>query len=342
MIASEARVHDVGEFGLIARLAARLLPSARAAGDVALGIGDDAALWQPSPGMAVVITTDALIELVHFRLDWTDWASLGHKLLAVNVSDIAAMGAQPRVATVVLGLTGNERVGDLESFYDGLGGLAAAHGIVIAGGDVVRAPNDVTLSLTLLGEVAPDQAITRAGAAPGDLVVVSGTLGASAGGLALLETRRDLGATGPLLVAAHLRPNPRVALGRILFDHGVTSAMDLSDGLLGDLPKMLEASQVSARVDVELIPVLPAVRAMFPTEAERLALRGGEDFELLMTVPETSFSALAKAAQAIGATLTPIGEILTMSREPELMLSRHGQSIDGGSGAFDHFGPRYF
>lgn len=338
MVESEARVRDIGEFELIDRLTAKLSLTARASGELGLGIGDDAAVWHPAPGHSIVVTTDALVERVHFRLDWTDWSSLGHKLLAVNISDIAAMGARPRIATIVLGLTGNELVTDIESLYQGLGALAAMHNVVIAGGDVVRVPNDVTLSVTLLGSVRPGQTMTRAGARPGDLIVVSGTLGASAAGMVLLERGMDPGTSGPLLIAAHLRPNPRVALGLLLHNHGATAAMDVSDGLLGDLPKILEASGVSAEIDVDQVPIAPAVRALFPDEFEQFALRGGEDYELLLTVPWDRSNDLNHQAARVGASLTAIGRITTMEAAPGLILLRNGVPVDGPQGAFDHFG----
>jgi len=334
----ESQVRDIGEFDLIHRLTEALPLDARQSDDVELGIGDDAAIWSPASGRSIVITTDALIEGVHFRLDWTDWASLGHKMLAVNLSDVAAMGASPRIATVVLGLTGDELVSDLESLYAGAGSLAAAYGVVIAGGDVVRVPHDITLSVTLLGDVSHGHAMTRAGAQPGDLIVVSGTLGASAAGLALLERGSDPGTTGPLLIGAHLRPNPRIAPGQLLREHGATSAMDLSDGLLGDLPKILRASGVSGEVDVESVPILPAVRALFPGEFEQFALRGGEDYELLLTAPPDRFDTLRQRASEAGATLTVIGRIVAAADEPSLTLLRDSVPVDADPGAFDHFG----
>ncbi|MDQ3655785.1 MAG: thiamine-phosphate kinase [Chloroflexota bacterium] len=337
MVGRESRVRDIGEFALIDRLTTQLPPATRLSAEMRLGIGDDAAIWNPAPGRSIVITTDALVEHMHFRLDWTDWASLGHKMLAVNISDIAAMGARPRIATIVLGLTGDELVSDVESLYVGMGTLAALHAVVIAGGDVVRVPNDVTLSVTLLGDVPPGQAMARAGARPGDLVVVSGTLGAGAAGMALLERGTDPGTTGPLLIAAHLRPNPRVALGLILHEHGVTAAMDLSDGLLGDLPKILDASGTSAEIDIDRIPVLPAVQALFPDEFEQLALRGGEDYELLLTVPPDRFDDLRDEAAEFGATLTSIGRVTATQDEPTLTLLRHGAPVESNPGAFDHF-----
>ncbi len=334
----ESRVRDIGEFDLIRRLTETLPFAVRQSAQVDLGIGDDAAIWSPAPGQSIVISTDALVEGVHFRLDWTDWASLGHKMLAVNLSDIAAMGARPRIATVVLGVTGNELVSDIESLYAGAGALAAAHGVVIAGGDVVRVPHEVTLSVTLLGDVPAGYAMTRAGARPGDLIVVSGTLGASAAGLALLERGADPGVTGPPLIGAHLRPNPRIALGRLLHEHGATAAMDLSDGLLGDLPKILQASGVSAEVDIGSVPILPAIRVHFPDEVERMALRGGEDYEPLLTIPPDLFDELRRRAGEVGATLTAIGRIVAASDEPNLVLLRDGVAVDADEGAFDHFG----
>ncbi|CAN5792654.1 thiamine-phosphate kinase [soil metagenome] len=332
------RVKDIGEFELIDRLTKTLPEAARADPGVAIGIGDDAAVWTPTAGMSIVVTTDALVEDVHFRLAWTDWTILGHKTMAVNLSDIAAMGARPRVATIVLGLTGEELVTDIEALYVGAGRLAAAHGVVIAGGDVVRVPHDLTLGVTVLGEVAPGRVLTRSGAQPGDLIVVSGTLGASAAGMALLKRGSDRSASGSLLAGAHLRPNPRIALGQILFAQSVTATMDLSDGLLGDLPKILEASGVSADLDVSALPILPALRALFPADFELLALRGGEDYELLMTVPVDRFEGLRERASQIAATLTPIGTIAPADGGNRLDLVKDGKPYQSETGAFDHFG----
>ena len=335
---ARVRVSDIGEFDLIDRLTDSLPVAARTSGELGLGIGDDAAIWNPAPGHSVAITTDALVEHVHFRLDWTDWTSLGHKMLAVNMSDIAAMGARPHIATIVLGLTGKELVADIKSLYQGLGSLAAMHNVVIAGGDVVRVPNDVTLSVTLLGGVRPGQAMTRTGARLGDLVVVSGTLGASAAGMALIERRMDPGTSGPLLIAAHLRPNPRIALGLVLHGLGVTAAMDLSDGLMGDLPRILTASGVSAAIELDQVPIAPAVRALFPDEFEQFATRGGEDYELLLTVSRNRFEELRAQAATIGASLTSIGRIVPADPASDLTLLRNGVPVYSHQGAFDHFG----
>jgi thiamine-monophosphate kinase len=307
---------------------------------VRLGIGDDAAVWRPTARRSSVITTDTLVEGVHFRLDWTDWRSLGHKLLAVNLSDIAAMGASPLLATITLALTGDERVSDLEELYIGAATLAEPHGVAIVGGDIVRTPGPIMLSVTAIGEA--DNVLRRRGAQPGDRIIVSGTLGASAAGMRLLESPRlrSRAATAELLVAAHLRPNPRLALGNILLNHGATAAMDLSDGLLGDLPKILVASEVAARVSSSHVPVLPAVRALFPDNWLELALRGGEDYELLATVPPGALDGIERAAAAVGATITDIGEILArQDGEPLLSLVDDNDDVrEIQAGAFDHFG----
>ncbi len=338
------RIRDVGEFALIELLAASLPAEVRAGTDLELGIGDDAAVWQPAPGERVVVTTDSLIEDVHFRRDWTDWESLGHKSLAVNVSDLAAMGAIPRLAVVSLGLDGTERVGDLQAFYRGLGALARRYKMAIAGGDIVRSPRGMVVHVTALGETRGRRVLTRSGANVDDLIGVTGTLGASAAGLRLLgldaaDPRRGA-ATSDQLIGAHLKPEPRVTLGATLLEHGATSAMDLSDGLLGDLPKILAASGVGARVDEAAVPVAAAVRALFPGEWVDMALRGGEDYELLFTAPRHTWDAIEAAARTLGGSVTAIGEIVAGEAGLQAieLVGRDGTPRTVSSGAFDHFG----
>lgn len=339
--AAAPTVRDVGEFGLIERLAASLPPGAAVGAGVELGIGDDAAVWRPAAGERVVVTTDSLVEGVHFRLDWTDWRSLGHKALAVNLSDLAAMGARPRLAVVSLGLRGDERVADLEALYAGLGALAARSGCAIVGGDVVASPTAVTLHVAALGESRSGRVLTRTGAQIGDLVAVSGTLGASAAGLRLLagEAAGRRATTAEGLIAVHLRPEPRLDLGALLLEEGATAAMDLSDGLLGDLPKLLAASGVAAAIEAAAIPVAAAVRALFPADRLALATRGGEDYELLFTAPPEGFTTIRERAMALGATVTAIGEIGPAAADRALLRLRRedGEEEAVAVGAFDHF-----
>jgi thiamine-monophosphate kinase len=337
-------VRDIGEFGLIEALRGVLSPGVVAGPELGVGIGDDAAVWAPTPGESLVITTDSLVEGVHFRLDWTDWRSLGHKSLAVNLSDIAAMGAQPRLAFVSLGLTGDELVEDLEELYRGIDGLAGPHEVMVAGGDIVSSPSGVAIHVTVIGETRGRKSLLRSGAKPGDLICVSGTIGASAAGYQVLregpEGPRANSTSAELLIAAHLRPQPRIALGKLLVESGATSGMDLSDGLFGDLPKMLVMSGVSAVVELAKLPVAPAVRALFPDEWVEMATRGGEDFELLFTLPTDKFEAVHSRAASIDTTITAIGEIVEGSDDSSALsiIDFDGNELPAAPGAFEHFG----
>lgn len=336
-------VAEVGEFGLIAALRAALPEAAAGATFVPIGIGDDCAVWTPTPGASVVVTTDSLVEGIHFRTDWSDPASLGEKTLAVNLSDLASMGAVPRVVVVTLGLRGDESVADLRTFYAAMGALAARTGTVIAGGDIVRSPTALTLHVTALGEAVGGRWLTRSGARAGDVLAVSGTIGASAAGLALLQLGEDdprrRAATADQLIAAQLRPEPRLALGAVLLAQGATAAMDLSDGLLGDLPKLLAASGVSALLEADRLPVAAAVRALFPEQWLALALRGGEDYELLFTAPADAFAAISEEADRFGLPVTAIGEIVAAGAQPEIgLVDLDGAEQPVSAGAFDHFG----
>lgn len=329
------RVRDISEFTLIDRLISALPEGARGV-DLVAGQQDDCAYLKNQPGKSV-FTTDALVEGVHFRLDWTDWRSLGHKMLAVNLSDLASMGCDPTIALVTLALTGDELVSDLEDLYRGAGDLAETYGVAIVGGDIVRTSGPLTMSVTAFGHQPENVPLMiRSAAEPGDLILVSGTLGASAAGLRLLEENCTEPATAALLVGAHLRPSPRVSLGRALTATGVRCCMDLSDGLSGDLPKILAASGVGARIDIDTVPVLPAVRALFSDNWQRLALHGGEDYELLCTVNPHIVDDVIAAASNVGATLSPIGKIISGDR---LEYLQNGEVMPGEQiGSWDHFG----
>ena len=336
-------VADIGEFGLIARLQAALPSTVRASPALRLGLGDDAAIWQPTPSELVVITTDGLSEGVHFRFDWTDWASLGHKALAANLSDLAAMGATPRLVTLTIAPRGTELVTDLEDLYRGLGALAARHGVVVAGGDVVASPTGFALHVTAIGETRGGRALVRSGAKPGDLIAVSGNLGAAAAGLALLADHghpRRAATTADALIAAHLRPEPRIVLGQLLLEHGASAAMDLSDGLFGDLPKLLEASNVAGTLNAEAIPVPAAVRALFPDRWFDLATRGGEDYELIWTADRAAMTDIHASVRQVGTTVSVIGTVREMVPDRPLLglRSPDGQETPVQPGAFDHFG----
>lgn len=280
-------VKEVGEFQLIEKLAAAVAGSGT--DRLKLGIGDDAAVWSPRPGRDLVASTDMLVENVHFRLDWSDWRSLGYKALAANLSDVAAMGAVPRVVLVSLGLRGSERDREIIELYQGMQELAHPCGVSIAGGDI-SSSTALTIAITVIGEGPSGcrTVMTRSAARAGDLLAVTGPIGLAAAGLRVVEQRLNVLDGSPAMREAFMRPTPRIAQGRIMVRAGVRAAMDLSDGLLGDLPKICGMSGVSAVIDLPLLPVPAAVKWAF-TDWTELALRGGEDYELLFACSPVVF-----------------------------------------------------
>lgn len=335
-------VAALGEFGLIALLKRALSEVVDSSVVVDLGIGDDAAMWRPTPATRSLITTDSLLDGVHFRLDWTTWADLGHKALAVNLSDIAAMGGRPRIAVVSLGLTGREPVAGVLDCYRGMGGLAARHGVAVVGGDVVASPDRLGLHVTVVGETWPEmdgRVLSRAGARAGDQIAVGGQLGLAAAGVEALRSGDRNAAAAPWL-AAHARPEPALALGRVLLEAGATAAMDLSDGLYGDITKICASSGVSARVLLDRLPVPQPLRQHFPGTWLDLATRGGEDYCLVFTAPAAGMRAVDARCVAAGIdTPTVIGEILPRREDRQRLFARDKSGADElvEPGAFDHF-----
>lgn len=302
--------------------------------DVPLGIGDDAAVLRPPPGQELVCTTDALVEGTHF-LPGADPRSLGHRALAINLSDCAAMGARPLWATLSLVMPAADDAW-LAGFAAGLGALLRSHEVALVGGNLARGPLSITVQL--LGSVAPGMALRRDAARAGDLLFVTGTLGDAAAGLAVLQGR--LPAAGNELLRQRFEfPEARVALGRAL--PGVASAaMDLSDGLAADLPRLLAASGLACTVDVELLPVSVALRAALGDGAWRRAAVGGEDYELLIAAPAAHRAALQAAADAAGTALTAIGTLLAATAQPHdepLRWRRRHDLIRLPAASFDHF-----
>jgi len=321
---------SLGEFDLIAKYFTRR--SARK--DVLLGVGDDAALLAVPPGRALVAATDTLVEGRHF-LAGTPARSIGHNALAVNLSDLAAMGAEPAWALLSLSLPSPDEHW-LEEFSGGLLALADSYDVALVGGDTVRGPLVVTIEV--LGFVEPERALRRSGARPGDLLYVSGWPGESAAGLEILRRSGRFEESADPLVRRHLYAEPRVALGREL--GGLASAaMDVSDGLLGDLRKLCVASGVGATLELDALPLSAALRARCtPDECEHYVLSGGDDYELLFTVPPGAESRIdtldRKAATAGGPRLTRIGRI-----EPGHVVrcTRGGRAVEVAEAGFDHF-----
>lgn len=338
------RIRDVGEFGLIARLqalvAARRPPPDGEGPRLLLSIGDDCAAWQPTPGAREVITTDALIEDVHFRRSTTSWADLGWKALAVNVSDVAAMGAAPRYALVTLGAPRDTPVADLEALYAGMLDLATEYQLDIIGGDVVAAPV-VVLNLTVVGD-SRGELLRRDAARIGDLLAVSGALGASRGGLELLESGRQPNDQSGPLFEAHRRPRPRVAEAAALVESGVRCAMDLSDGLLGDAAHIGERSGLAAMLERERVPVHPALQAVFGEAALGMALGGGEDYELLCAAPADVLARASAALVRLGTPLSVVGRLVERGPDDPLVrvIDPAGRPIRLDGASWDHFRAR--
>lgn len=325
-------VAALGEFGLIRRLVERLPEGA----GVVLGPGDDAALVEVAGGTRLLATADLLVEGVHFDLAFSRPEDVGFKALTVNVSDVAAMGGTPRFALVSLGAGPAEPVERLEALYDGLAEAARAHGVAVVGGDTVRSER-LVVSVAVLGEPPPRGPVTRAGARPGDVLCVTGTLGAAAAGLALLRAgedprARDLAERWPGLLEAHRRARARVAEGRAAAEAGARAMIDVSDGLLGDAGHLCEASGVGVVLDPASIPRAPGVDevvAWLGGAPLGLPSGGGDDYELLIAVPPDRVEELARASAPT--PLTQIGrftEELGLRAEDGTPLEPHG---------WDHF-----
>ena len=316
----------MGEFDLIDRYFKR--PVTRNT----LGIGDDCALLAPAPGMQLAVSSDMLVEGRHF-LSTVDPFKLGHKALAVNLSDLAACGARPLAFTLALSMQLAEESW-LEPFSRGLLALADAHGCELVGGDTTRGP--LNICITVFGEVPPGQALLRSGAKAGDDIYASGTLGDAR--LALEAFRGALSLPAEVFEAARVRmeqPTPRVALGQAL--RGIASAaIDVSDGLLGDLGHVLRRSAVGARIDTSVAIGLMAARGVLDEERQlEYVLAGGDDYELVFTAPSSQREAVAAAARASGTPVTRIGVI---EAETGLRLvDGAGGRIERRYASFDHF-----
>lgn len=316
------KVREVGEFGLIERLKPFQGRGLKA------GIGEDAAVI-PWGQRDLMLTADAMVEGVHFRREWCPPEALGHKILAVNLSDLAACGAVPLAFVVTLVVRPDEEVSYVEALYRGMAALGSRFGAALAGGDISRG-EALSLSLCLLGFAEKDRWVGRSGARPGDGVYISGRVGESALGLRMLE----MGVADGPFPRRHLYPEPRVALGRELARRGIARAMiDVSDGLLQDLGHILRSSGVGAEVDLD---ALPLGEGYFEACAElgldpwELALTGGEDYELLFTAPEGREEDVLRVGREVGVEVTRIGRIkeggleLRLKGEPYPLPERLG------------------
>ena len=309
---------------------------------VLLGIGDDAALTAPGRGEGV-LTTDVLVEGVHFERDRISARDLGAKAITVNVSDVAAMAGSPRYALVGLALGPDVDHTWVIELYGGMREACDRYAVALVGGDMNRAP-ETFLAVTVIGEVAPGRAVTRAGARVGDRIVVTGALGAAGGGFALSRAPRAVlaqavsGGWGRPLLDAFQRPIARVGEAAVLAAAGATAMMDISDGVAKDLPRMCRRSGVGAEVDLAAVPIAPALRdgaAALGLDALATALGGGEDYELLATLPADAVGeAATRLAETFDLPLTEIGRIVEGSG---VVGVRDGDAAPLPATGWDHF-----
>jgi thiamine-monophosphate kinase len=328
------KLERLGEFGLIERLR-RKLPAGRG---VRIGIGDDAAWLENSSGSSLV-TADMLIEGVHFNLEWTSFYDLGIKSLAVNLSDIAAMGGTPAYAIVSLGIPTRLDSSDIESFYGGLNAVAKENRVSVVGGDMSIAESFI-VSVCVIGH-PPPRPVRRDGASIGDDIYVTGTLGDSALGLALLRRRRSgfVSKAAASLLARHRRPTPRLAAGALLAAQELATAMiDVSDGLLQDLGHICQASGTGAVIYKDRVPRSDAFRSAAERDKTRLAMTGGEDYELLFCSRPCNRAAIAKLSKRAGVSITHIGVCVPGRRVK--VLDSSGKQVSIGDGGHDHFKKR--
>jgi thiamine-monophosphate kinase len=330
------RIAEIGEFGLISKIAAlidaegdRQSPARR---DLLLGIGDDAAAWK-SPCGIELITTDILVEGVHFDFAYTGWKDLGWKSMAINISDINSMGGRPRYALISLALPGRREAEDVLDLYRGILEISNAYGVAVAGGNI-SASNKVVINIALTG-IAEGNMLTRASAQPGDQVAVFGLPGLSAAGLKAFSQFINLDADAQQLFKnAHLRPAPDFNNGPLLAGLGVRTAIDISDGLAADLTHICMASGVGATLHIEKLPVHPLLAKYFGRDSLKMSLAGGEDYLLLFTATS---DIMKKVTEAFDPIPVIIGEITAGKPYAVSLLGEGGKPVHIDFSGWDHY-----
>jgi thiamine-monophosphate kinase len=328
---SNRTVADLGERALIERITARLaLPPW-----VVVGPGDDAAVIEPERGALDVLTTDAQVEGIHFDRRFVPADAIGHRALAVNLSDLAAMGALPRAALLSLALADSMEAASIDEMVDGLLALAALHRVALVGGNVTRSPGPIVVDVTAIGSVRPRRSITRSGARPGDEMYVTGTIGDAAVGLRALQAEQP---APHRCCVRYLRPDPRVRVGLLLGRNRAASAcVDLSDGLADGLRQLAEASGTGILLEADTLPIADDVRRWHldrGTDPVIAAVAGGDDYELLFTVRPAHRGRLRAVQRYVGdLSITKIGTV-TSDRRVLMRTTRGEQELPRG---FEHF-----
>jgi thiamine-monophosphate kinase len=329
------KVSELGEFGLIDLLAKKIAESPHMQPPpegMIIGIGDDTAAWRSSDSVQLA-TVDTMVQDVHFSLETASWREIGWKSLAINLSDIAAMGGVARYALVAMALPEDTDIEDVSALYEGMIELAGKSQVAIAGGNISRSPM-VSVTITVIGGSDTD-VLRRSTASIGDAIAVTGYTGSAAAGLAMLQNKLDFSpeVTG-YLRDAFLRPVPRLIEGQALLKHGIKTAIDTSDGLISDLHHICEASNVGARLNIDRLPIHDAVKNNFKDEALELALSGGEDYELLFT---GSTKALKELKAEIDCPVTLIGEITAGESGKIDLMDAAGKRINISKTGWTHF-----
>jgi thiamine-monophosphate kinase len=332
-------VADLGERALLARVLSRL-PRSNAA--VIVGPGDDAAVLALGRNERLVVTTDAVVEGVHFLRAFSSPADIGHKALAVNLSDLAAMGATPRWALLSLVLPGAMAVNDVEELVDGLATLAGRHAVSVVGGNITRTEGALVVDVTAGGEVAARRWLLRSGAKAGHEIYVSGSIGGAVAGLEILKAGSGIWDQGSGCIARHRRPEPRVRLGIAMSRaRAATAAMDLSDGLADALEQVASASGVGVKIDAGSLPIDSCAREWWDArgiDPVIAALSGGDDYELLFAVAPRSGGALRSVSHHVAdPPLTKIGVFTKDPRQRVIVRGNQEEAIPKG---FDNFSPK--
>ncbi|MBT3351347.1 MAG: thiamine-phosphate kinase [Nitrospinaceae bacterium] len=331
-----------GEFALIERLRSKLTKSLEGP-NVIVGIGDDAAVLDAGDGKCWVVSCDAQVQGTHFPKTGASGFSVGHKGLAVNISDVASMGARPLYALISLGVTDDTSLEFLDEVYEGINAKAEQWGLAVVGGNVTRTEGPFFIDVFITGEVARENLLLRSGARPGDLILVTGNLGDAAAGFYILNhPELKIGyESRTMLTFAHQRPQPRVREAQAISALcKATAMMDISDALAGDVEHICKASEVGAVIWEHELPISTAaldLASIVQVDPKEWALYGGEDYQLLLTAPVSEVPALQEAVRSVGGgSLTPIGEILLPS-EGILIKKRSGtEPLEVKS--WDHFG----
>jgi len=325
------KIEDIGEFELIEIIRNTIGETP----NLLLGIGDDACAWTFHAGIHLA-TTDSLVEGIHFNPKLARWYDLGYKALAVNLSDIAAMGGLGSIALVSLALPGDIQVEDIVSFYQGMLELARESEVSIGGGNISRSPL-ISITVSLIGTGSVAGMLKRSGARKGDLVAITGFPGSAAAGRTVLYNpcTPDGEYTTPL-VQSFIKPVPRLAQGHVLKNEGASSAIDISDGLLADLGHLLTASGLGATIDVDKLPLEPLIKSGFSLkQAAELALSGGEDYELLFTA---SKNAMKNIAKEIGVQMSIIGRITEAPPGHIELTGENASLVNLNTAGWKHFG----